>query len=195
MRVHIIDHNTVHRPLIASMLTRCFPNLDCITIAKTSDDHKAFIKAADLIILSGGTRLVHLNPDTHRRIIDMILAEGKPVFGICLGAEALAHHFGADVAKMETRVSGVVPVKLRDTALTEAAGGQELPVYAHHIWTINNLSDKFEVLADSASGSEFFKHRTLPIWGTQFHPEVRRNGSRGYLAFIFFAKQLGFETF
>lgn len=194
MRVHIIDHNTVHRPLVAAMLAKSFPRLECITIAKTNDDHRALIKAADLIILSGGTRLVHLNPDTHRRIIDTILAENKPVFGICLGAEALADYFGANVIKMQERITGAVSVQLTDASLLKTVGSSQLTVYAHHIWSIQNLPQDMKELAVSPYGIEFFKHQTLPVWGTQFHPEVKRGNSKGYIAFIQAVKELGFET-
>src|SRR6185312_13452383 len=105
MHVHIVDHNTVHRALLARLVLDKLPQADTITFAKTHADHGEFIRTADLIIISGGTWLVDKNPGTHRRLNELLVSMNKPIIGICLGAEALAQYFGGEVVRLPERVS------------------------------------------------------------------------------------------
>jgi GMP synthase (glutamine-hydrolysing) len=193
MHVHIIDHNSVHVPLIAKLVTECFPALTTITFAKTHDEHDTLVAKADLIIVSGGRWLLHLNPGTHQRLAKKLVEAGKPIFAICLGAEALADYFGATVERMDERVSGVYDVTLHDPTLCPENTSRVMPVYEHHHWAIRDLPDTLEVLATRPEGVELFGHKELPIWGSQFHPEVRRNGGRGHLLFASALRSLGHE--
>ncbi len=193
MRVHIIDHNSVHIPLIARLIAQTLPALTTLTIAKTSDAHDQFVKGADLVVVSGGRRLLHLNPTTHYHVAKQLVESHKPIFAICLGAQVFAHYFGAKVERLESRVSGVYPVTLRDPSFLPEAQDRILPVYEHHQWAIQALPETLISLADRPEGVELFKHRDLPIWGSQFHPEVRRKGGQGYRAFESVLISLGYD--
>lgn len=191
MRVHIIDHNSVHVPLIAKLVTETFPALNTITIAKTHDEHDKFVQQADLVIISGGKWLLHLNPGTHQRLARKLVEAGKPIFAICLGAEAFADYFGAKVEQLDARVSGIKDITLLDPGLCPEATDRTMSVYEHHHWAITELSDSLEALATRPEGIELFKHKELPIWGSQFHPEVRRDGGEGYKVFASALRALG----
>lgn len=193
MRVHIIDHNSVHVPLIAKLVTETFPALTTITIAKTHDEHESFVEQADLIIVSGGRWLLHLNPGTHQRLVKKLVESGKPIFAICLGAEAFADYFGAKIERLDARISGVHPISLRDPAFLPEIQERTIPVYEHHHWAIRDLPGTLEAIAVRPEGVELFKHKDLPIWGSQFHPEVRRDGGQGYRVFAGALAALGRE--
>jgi GMP synthase-like glutamine amidotransferase len=194
MYVHIIDHNSVHLPLIAKLVTECFPALTTITFAKTHDEHDTFVAKADLVVVSGGRWLLHLNPGTHQRLASQLVEAGKPIFAICLGAEAFADYFGAKVVRMEERVSGVHDITLHDDGLCPDRISRTVPVYEHHHWAIRDLPDTLRALATRPEGVELYKHAELPIWGSQFHPEVRRNGGQGRLVFASALRELGYES-
>jgi GMP synthase (glutamine-hydrolysing) len=192
MQVHIIDHNSVHVPLIAKLVAETLPSLSTLTIAKTHDKHDRFVAQADVVIVSGGRWLLHLNPDTHQRLARQLVEAGKPIFAVCLGAEAFADHFGAKIVRLEQRVSGVRPIRLEDPTMCPEVASRSLPVYEHHHWAIRDLPDSLQALAISPEGVELFKHRELPIWGSQFHPEVRRDGGQGFMIFASVMRELGF---
>lgn len=194
MRVHIIDHNSVHVPLIAKLVTETFPALNTITIAKTHDEHDKFVQQADLVIVSGGKWLLHLNPGTHQRLAKLLVESGKPIFAICLGAEAFADYFGAKVERLEARVSGVHTISLQDKSFLPDIQERTIPVYEHHHWAIRELPDTLQAIAVRPEGVELYKHKELPIWGSQFHPEVRRDGGQGYRVFAGALAQLSHQV-
>lgn len=193
MHVHIIDHKSVHLPLIAHLLTGSLPDLQKITFSKTDDDHQAHIDTADLIVLSGGTRLVHLNPDTHRRLVSRLVKSRKPVFGICLGAEAIAQYFGAELEYLSERISGLSDIEVINPAFSSEVG-KSVTVFHHHRWSIVSPPQDLIIDAQSESGVELFHHQSLPIWGSQFHPEARRGGNQGFVLFNAAMRQLGFNV-
>ncbi len=188
MKVHIIDHNSTHLSLISKLVTDFCDGLSSITFAKTHDDHSQYLKDLDLIIISGGTWLVNLNPGTHRRLINLLIATEKPIFGICLGAEALAYYFSSELVHLSETTCGIQTIKLM-SELQNKGLPSSLEVFEYHSWSIENLGKSLVPLALNGSGVEAFRHKKLPIWGTQFHPEARREFNKGYLVFEEFLKQ------
>ena len=103
--------------------------------------------------------------DEVKQIIDK-----KPVFGICLGHQVLAHAFGGATFKLKFgHRGGNHPVKdLRSgkIAITSqnhgfAAAGESLP--SHIEVTHINLND------DTVEG---MRHRDYPVFSVQYHPEA-----------------------
>ena len=182
MHIHIIDHQSAHLPSVVHLVTESLSGLKKITFTKTKEDPGSYLATSDLIILSGGTHLVHLNPGTHQRLLQKIVASGKPVFGICLGAEALAKFFGATLTSLPDRSKGIQEIEITNKELRDQFG-DSVPVYEYHSWSIVKPPQNIIVDAMSSNGIELFHHKTLPIWGSQFHPETRRKTSKGSLLF------------
>jgi GMP synthase (glutamine-hydrolysing) len=190
MHIHVVDHNTAHRQRIEMLVAEVAPG-STLTMARTHDDHSLPAAQADLVIISGGTWLVHKNPGTHNRLMDTLVNSSKPIFAICLGAEATARFFGANLIEMNTRRQGVIDINLINSNLITTLAAKQLPVYEYHKWAFSNLPGSLESLAESEDGVELFRHKTLPIWGTQFHPEVRRDTNQGYRIFEYALIQMG----
>lgn len=93
----------------------------------------------------------------------------KPILGICAGMQVVAAVFGG----------GIVPQpkigleKIEITRETELLGPpREIEGYHLHNFGVT-LPPGFDLVAGRQGQIEAFKHKTRPIYGIIFHPEVR----------------------
>ena len=93
----------------------------------------------------------------------------KPILGICAGMQAIAQAHGGKLKRcQEIGMTDVETVK--ENPLFEGA----FEAYELHNHAVNLTAD-FEALAKSKNCIQAIKHRTKPIYGVLFHPEVRNN--------------------
>jgi len=103
---------------------------------------------------------------------EVIARSGLPLLGICLGHQGVAEFFGGRTVHAPEPVHGVVDtVKHSGTGLF-AGLPQDLPVVRYHSLVVADLPAELEVTAWTGDGLIMaLAHRTLPMWGVQFHPE------------------------
>lgn len=85
------------------------------------------IAEADLLIVLGGPQAVYddaLYPHlrTEMKLIEQRLALGKPVLGICLGHQMIAHVLGAEVAKTGGKEIGYAPIEATSAGIAMGLG-------------------------------------------------------------------------
>lgn len=102
---------------------------------------------------------------------------GKPLLGVCLGHQALAEAFGGTVAHSPELMHG------KTSQIAHSGDGvfESLPspleVTRYHSLAIEDgtVPEDLEVTASvlTANGEVIMavQHRSLPLWGVQFHPE------------------------
>jgi anthranilate synthase component 2 len=97
-----------------------------------------------------------------------------PILGVCLGHQCIGHTFGAEVVVNNRMMHGKTsPIRHHGRELFQ---GMPNPFAAtrYHSLVIkrDTLPDCLEVTADTEEGEIMgVRHKTLPIWGVQFHPE------------------------
>ena len=97
-----------------------------------------------------------------------------PVFGVCLGHQCIAHTFGATVVVNYRMMHGKTsPIHHDGKYLFE---GMPNPFNATRYHSLvakrDTIPAELEVTAWTDEGEIMgLRHRTLPIWGVQFHPE------------------------
>ena len=139
------------------------------------------------IILSGGPSSVYGEnvPTAHPDLLDI-----APVLGICYGMQLIAHLQGGAVVAGGKREYGRA-----ELAVAEPEGlfagfdpGEQATVWMSHGDHIDSAPDEYVVTAKSATVPiAAFRHRTKPIHGVQFHPEVAHTprGSEIVANFLF----------
>ncbi|MCK1797002.1 aminodeoxychorismate synthase component I [Streptomyces sp. XM4193] len=125
----------------------------------------------DNVVLSPGPGTPHRPADFG--LCAEIAAEGRlPVLGVCLGHQGIALAHGAHVGRApEPRHGRTSAVRHDGTGLFEGLP-QPLEVVRYHSLAVTELPPDLEGTAFSPDGVLMaLRHRTLPLWGVQFHPE------------------------
>ena len=128
----------------------------------------------DKIILSPGPGI----PEEAGILLPLIKTylSTKPVFGVCLGHQAIAEACGARLINLPQVFHGVAT----DIVLTAEPGflfEGVPPIFRagrYHSWAVerDSLPDAFRVTATDESGEIMaFQHRQFDVAGVQFHPE------------------------
>ncbi len=132
------------------------------------------IEKYDLIILSPGPGI----PDEAGILKDVIkeFAGKKPIFGVCLGLQAITEVFGGKIENMDDVFHGVatdMKVIKEDTILFKDVPNI-FPAARYHSWIASNefMPNKLEVTAvDEDGGIMAIRHKEFNISAVQFHPE------------------------
>lgn len=97
-----------------------------------------------------------------------------PLFGVCLGHQSIGQHFGGKVVRADRLMHGKTsPISHNGIDLFRGLP-QGLAATRYHSLLVERASfpDCLEITAETAEGEIMgLRHRELPIWGVQFHPE------------------------
>ncbi|HYC76163.1 MAG TPA: glutamine-hydrolyzing GMP synthase, partial [Planctomycetota bacterium] len=123
------------------------------------------------VILSGGPASVY---DAGAPTIDPAVFDlGVPVLGICYGMQLMAHLVGGRVVGGSHREFGHRELEIDDADGLFADLPKKQVVWMSHGDQVSDPGGLFETLARTAScPNAAVRHRTKPLFGIQFHPEV-----------------------
>lgn len=142
--------------------------------AFSADD--ALALGADAIILSPGP----CTPNEAGICLDLVTAAAKaqkPVFGVCLGMQSIAQAFGGRIERASALMHGKTCKIAHSGAGVFAGLPPVITAARYHSLAVarNDLPDCLQITAEVADGEDdeimALSHRTLPIYGVQFHPE------------------------
>lgn len=127
----------------------------------------------DAILLSPGPG----EPATAGRMPEVIswaVEHRVPLFGVCLGHQAIALHFGARVVRAGELFHGKTSPVVHDGTGVLAGIPSPFTVARYHSLTVarDSVPDELVVTGEAPSGMIMsMRHRTLPVHSVQFHPE------------------------
>jgi len=110
-----------------------------------------------------------------------------PILGVCLGHQAIGEAFGGKVVRAERLMHGKTTLVVHSGHPLFRDIGSPLEVMRYHSLVVSpeGLPSELEITAwsqDRPPGSEIMAlcHRSLPVYGVQFHPESvgTRDGKR-----------------
>jgi len=145
-----------------------------IIVVRNNELTKEQVLLADAIVISPGPGL----PKHTNNLV--VLAEqiilNKPVLGVCLGHQFLAEYFGAELVNLskvyhgvarKAKIVGIDNIMYKEFNTSFEAG-------SYHSWTVNKDKDIPSLIVNARDVNNeimSFRHRELPVWGVQYHPE------------------------
>jgi anthranilate synthase/aminodeoxychorismate synthase-like glutamine amidotransferase len=124
----------------------------------------------DAIVISPGPQ----TPNDAGQLMNVVkhFAETKPMLGVCLGHQAVGMHFGAQLIKAQKPMHGKVDI------INHSSNGlfQDIPnsfsATRYHSLILQQLPAELNIIASSVNNEIMgIAHKSLPLWGIQFHPE------------------------
>ncbi len=125
------------------------------------------------LILSGSPYSVYQRgaPKPDKGVFSM----GLPVLGICYGMQYITDSMGGVVQRSRQREYGRAQIEIscNSPLFKDLCDGGRHTVWMSHSDRIEKIPDHFEPIASSTNSPvAAFQHRTRPLFGLQFHPEV-----------------------
>ncbi|MBT3743980.1 MAG: C26 family cysteine hydrolase domain-containing family [Thaumarchaeota archaeon] len=165
----LVDNGSVFTKDISITLSKSDVKFEKKSFDEISLDE---IKKYNSFILSGRRQNNSQMNAKNSKIILHAVNEKKKLLGICYGAEILALALGGTIRKSSV-IRGEQEIISNESALCT---GKKI-VFESHSYEISKLGNSLESIANSENcNNEIVKHKELLIYGTQFHPEMTKDG-------------------
>lgn len=127
------------------------------------------------VILSGSPYSVY--DEGSPRVPCSVFELNVPIFGICYGLQEISRFFGGQVIPCDHKEYGkaIIDVSTITDGSNDLFNGldAQLQVWMSHGDRLDSLPENFQILATTTSAPyAAISHKTKPIYGVQFHPEV-----------------------
>jgi GMP synthase (glutamine-hydrolysing) len=175
-RVLIFDFGAQYGQLIARRVRE--QNVFCQLVRHDlSAERVAELKPRGLIF-SGGPSSVYDDgaPHCDPKLFDLDI----PIFGICYGLQLACHYLGGDVKPAPTREFGRAHCHITDADGLFQGVPQESIVWMSHGDQVQSVGGDWLSLATTETCPvAAVRHRSRPVYGVQFHPEVSHTAHGG----------------
>jgi para-aminobenzoate synthetase component II len=143
------------------------------------------VSSADGVLISPGPGTPE-RAGASMRIVQECAERGRPLLGVCLGHQAIGAVWGATVARAPELLHGKTSEVHHNGVAVLAGLPQPFIATRYHSLTVlpETIPDELEVTGRTESGIVMaLRHRELPVFGVQFHPEsVLTDGGHRLLA-------------
>jgi len=168
--VLLIDHEDSFVHMLADYFRQVGAN-----VSVTRHNHALELlktKDYDLLVLSPGPG----RPEDFgiSKFIGAALEKKLPVFGVCLGVQAIGEYFGGKLGQLATPAHGRPSrVQVRGGTLMGNLPNEVMIGRYHSLYVERDgMPDVLQVTASTEDGIAMaIEHKTLPVGGVQFHPE------------------------
>ncbi|QOZ28212.1 anthranilate synthase component I [Bradyrhizobium sp. CCBAU 51753] len=168
--VLLIDHDDSFVHMLADYFRQVGANVTVVRHVHAQDMLKR--KGWDLLVLSPGPG----RPEDFgiAKTIGTALEKQLPIFGVCLGVQAIGEYFGGQLGQLGQPAHGrPARVQVRGGRLMQNLPNEIVIGRYHSLYVErDSVPDVLDVTATTEDGvAMVIEHKTLPVAGVQFHPE------------------------
>ena len=168
-QVLLIDHDDSFVHMLADYFRQVGAD---VTVVRHVHALEMLKKNWDLLVLSPGPG----RPEdfSMSKTIDAAIRKNLPVFGVCLGVQAIGEYFGGKLGQLGHPAHGrPSPVRIRGGRLMQNLP-DEIVIGRYHSLYVegDSMPNVLAVTASTEDGVAMaIEHKSLPVGGVQFHPE------------------------
>jgi GMP synthase (glutamine-hydrolysing) len=168
-RVLVFDFGSQYSQLIARRVRE--QNVFCQIVRHNLPAERVAELRPRGLIFSGGPASVYV---PRALLCDPALFRlGIPVLGICYGMQLACHTLGGEVKPGASREFGRAQCRIHEMDGLFAGVPEETVVWMSHGDQVATVNGEFVALAETDTCPvAAVRHRSLPVFGLQFHPEV-----------------------
>ncbi len=169
-RVLLIDHDDSFVHMLADYFRQVGAG---VTVVRYVHAQQMLAKASyDLLVLSPGPG----RPEDFdiAATIGTAIEKKLPIFGVCLGVQAIGEYFGGQLGQLQQPAHGRPSrVQVRGGRLMQNLPNEIVIGRYHSLYVErDSMPDVLQVTASTEDGVAMaLEHKTLPVAGVQFHPE------------------------
>jgi anthranilate synthase len=169
-KVLLIDHDDSFVHMLADYFRQVGASVTVVRYVHALDMLKQ--RTWDLLVLSPGPG----RPEDFKMAstIGAALEKKLPIFGVCLGVQAIGEYFGGQLGQLTQPAHGRPSrVQVRGGRLMRSLPN-EIVIGRYHSLFVerDSMPDVLNVTASTEDGVAMaIEHKTLPVGGVQFHPE------------------------
>lgn len=147
-----------------------FPGTEVVVQRNSKIDYSV-LDTCDAILLSPGPGI----PSEAGDLLKVIerYSDSKSILGVCLGHQALGEHFGGTLKQCSFPIHGKSSsMKISNHESIFKSLPTEINIGRYHSWQVD--IEKCEMLEEIGVTEDItmaFQHKSLPLYGMQFHPE------------------------
>lgn len=167
----LVDNGSVFTKNIIEFLSEKNADFTALPFDKITPSD---VNKSHSVILSGRRQNNREMNALNSKIINHAISEKKSLLGICYGAEILALTTGGTIRKMQSLQKGNNTVTvIKENPLCSGM----IQAYQSHNFEISQLGKSLIQLASSENCNyEIIQYKNSKIFGTQFHPEMTKDG-------------------
>lgn len=96
-----------------------------------------------------------------------------PIFGICLGHQAIGQYFGAELIKADKPMHGKISKIICEDHMLYNNIPKEHEVVRYNSLLLADVKDPLKVVSQTNDEEVMAViHNKMPVWGVQYHPEA-----------------------
>lgn len=170
MKITVIDN---YDSFVFNLVRYLKENKYCeVNVMRNDSINVDVLDQCDAILLSPGPGI----PKEAGELMNIIHSyhSTKPILGVCLGHQGISEYFGCKLVQNKKPLHGKSSTISHNEQSSLFEGiEKEFQVGRYHSWSVNpSVSKDVEILAETDDQEIMaIRHKELPIFGVQFHPE------------------------